>query len=78
MYQQTFLNEIASSNADNDERHTTAKEDFNKIKQSLIKANEVLLVIKNQKHKSWMNPKILKEGHKKTKTIWNINVSIRK
>ena len=32
-YQQTFLNEIASSNADIDERHTTA-EDFNKIKQS--------------------------------------------
>ena len=59
-YQQKFLNEIASSNADNDERHTTAEEDFNKIKQSLIKANEVLPVIKNQKHKSWMNPEILK------------------
>ena len=65
-YQQKFLNEIASSNADNDERHTTAEEDFNKIKQSLIKANEVLPVIKNQKHKSWMNPEILKnDGRQK-------------
>ena len=43
----------------NDERDTTA-EDFNKIKQSLIKANEVLPVIKNQKHKNWMNPEIFK------------------
>ena len=51
-YQQTFLNEIASSNANNDKRHTTAEEDFNEIKQSLIKANEVSPVIKNQKHKS--------------------------
>ena len=59
-YLQTFLNKIASSNADNDERHTTAEEDFNQTKQSLIKANEVLPVIKNQKHKSWMNPEILK------------------
>ena len=50
-YQQTFLNEIASSNTDNDEQHTTAEEDFNKMKQSLIEANEVLPAIKNQKHK---------------------------
>ena len=50
-YQQTFLNEIASSNADSDERHTTAEEDFNKIKQSLIKAMKFyrLLKIKNIK-----------------------------
>ena len=48
VYQQTFLNEIAISNANNDKRYTTAEEDFNKIKQSLIKANEVLPLIKNQ------------------------------
>ena len=82
--QQRFTTEMNSNRDENNDETTTTEEDFNRIKESINKAREVIPTMVDQRHKRWMTSEILelmerRRQNKHNATEYkNLNKQVRK